>query len=96
MGHIVEIDGKNSALTHVPYPAGTRRNNNVFITSTRHRRRRVDVVKTLSFRHYCVMCPLGSGAFMYRRTVSSLAQIDFSPIRRQAIILTSADLPSEP
>ena len=37
-------------------PAGTRRNNNVFTTSTR---RRVDVVKTLSLRHYCVMCPLG-------------------------------------
>ena len=42
------------------YPAGTRRNNNVFTTSTRRRRRRVDVVKTLSLRHYCVMCPLGS------------------------------------
>ena len=41
------------------YPAGTRRNNNVFTTSTRRRRRRVDVVKTLSLRHYCVMCPLG-------------------------------------
>ena len=40
-------------------PAGTRRNNNVFTTSTRRRRRRVDVVKTLSLRHYCVMCPLG-------------------------------------
>ena len=37
-------------------PAGTRRNNNVFTTSTR---RRVDVVMTLSLRHYCVMCPLG-------------------------------------
>ena len=41
------------------FPAGTRRNNNVFTTSTRRRRRRVDVVKTLSLRHYCVMCPLG-------------------------------------
>ena len=39
--------------------AGTRRNNNVSTTSTRRRRRRVDVVKTLSLRHYCVMCPLG-------------------------------------
>ena len=39
-------------------PAGTRRNNNVFTTSTRRRRRRVDVVKTLSLRHYFVMCPL--------------------------------------
>ena len=45
-------------LTHTRFPAGTRRNNNVFTTSTR-RRRRVDVVKTLSLRHYCVMCPLG-------------------------------------
>ena len=36
-----------------------RRNNNVITTSTRRRRRRVDVVKTLSLRHYCVMCPLG-------------------------------------
>ena len=41
------------------YPAGTRRSNNVFTTSTRRRRRRVDVVKTLSLRHYCAMCPLG-------------------------------------
>ena len=44
----------------VIYPAGTRRNNNVFTTSTRRHRRRVDVVKTLSLRNYCVMCPLGS------------------------------------
>ena len=42
------------------YPAGTRRNNNVFITSKRRRRRRLDVLKTLSLRHYCVMCPLGT------------------------------------
>ena len=41
------------------FPAGTRRNNNVFTMSTRRRRRRVDVVKRLSLRHYCVMCPLG-------------------------------------
>ena len=40
-------------------PAGTRRNDNVFITSKRRRRRRFDVMKTLSLRHYCVMCPLG-------------------------------------
>ena len=33
------------------YPAGTRHNDNVFS---------VDVVKTLSLRHYCVLCPLGS------------------------------------
>ena len=39
-------------------PAGTQRNN-AFTTSTRRRRCRVDVVKTLSLRHYCVMCPLG-------------------------------------
>ena len=44
-------------------PVGTRRNNNVFATSTRRRRRRVDVVKTLSLRHYCIMCPLGIGNF---------------------------------
>ena len=42
-------------------PAGTRHNNNVFITSKRRRRRRFDVMKTLSLRHYCVMCPLGGG-----------------------------------
>ena len=41
-------------------PAGTWRNDNVFTTSTRRRRPRVDVVKTLSLRHYCVMCPLES------------------------------------
>ena len=40
-------------------PAGTRRNSNVFITSKRRRRRRFDVLKTLSLRHYYVMCPLG-------------------------------------
>ena len=45
-------------------PAGTRRNNNVFTTSTRRRRRRVDAVKTLSLRHYCVMCPLGGQRFL--------------------------------
>ena len=44
-------------------PAGTRRNDNVFITSKRHRRRRFDVMKTLSLRHYCVMCPLGCTIF---------------------------------
>ena len=41
------------------FPAGTRRNDNVFITSKRRRRRRFDVMKTLSLRHYCVMCPVG-------------------------------------
>ena len=41
-------------------PAGTRRDNNVFTTSTRRRRRRVEVVNTLSLRHYRIMCPLGS------------------------------------
>ena len=40
-------------------PAGTQRNNNVFITSKRRRRRRFDVMKTLSLRHYCVMFSLG-------------------------------------
>ena len=48
------------------HPAGTRRNNNVFTTSTRRRRRRVDVVKTLSLRHYCVMCPLGGLSYSER------------------------------
>ena len=47
------------------FSAGTRRNNNVFTTSTRRRRRRVDVVKTLSLRHYCVMCPLGYVLFWF-------------------------------
>ena len=42
------------------YPAGTRLNNKVFITSKRRCRRRFDVMKTtLSLRHYCVICPLG-------------------------------------
>ena len=40
-------------------PVGTGRNNNVFITSKRRRRRSFDEMKTLSLRHYCVMCPLG-------------------------------------
>ena len=46
------------------FPAGTQRNNNVFITSKRRRRRRFDVMKTLSLRHYCVMCPLGLAKFV--------------------------------
>ena len=55
---------------HQRPPAGTRRNDNVFTASTRRRRRRVDVVKTLSLRHYCVMCPLGGrvGVTWSRRT----------------------------
>ena len=51
------ITGSGSGLSTVSSwrnPAGTRRNN-VFTRSTR-----VDVVKTLSLRHYCVICPLGS------------------------------------
>ena len=51
-------------------PVGTRRNNNVFTTSTR---RRVDVVKTLSLRHYRVMCPLGHWWYTGGK---SIAQID--------------------
>ena len=39
--------------------AGTRRNDNVFITFKWRRRLRFDVMKTLSLHHYCVMCPLG-------------------------------------
>ena len=42
-------------------PAGTRRNNSVSITSKRRHWRRFDVMKALSLRHYCVMCPLDSG-----------------------------------
>ena len=42
------------------FPAGTRRNDSVFTTS---KRRRFDVMKTLSLRHYFVMSPLGSGDF---------------------------------
>ena len=38
-------------------PVGTLRDNNVFTTSKRRRRHRFDVMKTLSLRHYCVMCP---------------------------------------
>ena len=40
-------------------PAVTRRNDNVFITSKRRRRRRLDVMNALSLRHYCVMSPSG-------------------------------------
>ena len=50
---------KITAFKHTA-PAGTRRNNNVFTTSIPRRRRRVDVLKTLSLRHYCVMYPLGN------------------------------------
>ena len=61
LGHNL-IDGMWDA-TRCCYPAGTRRNNNVFTTSTRRRRRRVDVVKTLSLRHYCFMSSLGYNHF---------------------------------
>ena len=68
---VSRIPSASSLALQVPvpsvYPAGTRRNNNVFTTSIR---RRVDVVKTLSLCHYCVMCPLG-----YRtRTLSPLGR----------------------
>ena len=53
---VIIFDGEHQILFT---PAGTRRNNNVFITSKRCRRRRFDVMKTLSLRHYCVMCPFG-------------------------------------
>ena len=56
-------DGSYLHLQNENNQAGTRRNNNVFTKSTRRRRRRVDVVKTLSVRHYCVMCPLGTLKF---------------------------------
>ena len=51
----------------------TRRNNNVFITSKRRRRRCFDVMKTLSLRHYRVLCPLGSGV-VYNRAISQIPQ----------------------
>ena len=41
-------------------PADTRRNNNVFIASKRRRRRRFNVMKTLSFRHYCAIVSGGT------------------------------------
>ena len=48
-------------------PSGHTRNNNAFITSKRRRWRRLDAIKTLSLRHYCVMCPLGGRiAWCYR------------------------------
>ena len=56
---LMERTDDNAGLQPYQFPAGTRRINNVFTTSTRRRRRRVDVVKTLSLRHYCVTCPLG-------------------------------------
>ena len=49
----------SSSLHTIHIPAGTQRNDNVFITSKRRHRRRFDVMKTLSLRHYCAMCPLG-------------------------------------
>ena len=57
--------GENATLavsTIWNFPAGSRCNNNVFIMSKRRHRRRFDVMKTLSLRHYCVMCPLGCHA----------------------------------
>ena len=52
-------------------PTATLRNNNVFTTSARRRRRRVDAVKTLSLRHYCVMCPLGSDLEIWLMTMKN-------------------------
>ena len=53
--------------------------NNVFTTSTRRRRRRVDVMKTLSLRHYCGMCSLGG---LNR-------DLEHRPHSRQVVSLTS-------
>ena len=53
------VNGRSSQVRIEQIPAGTRHNNNVFTTSTQLRRHRVDVVNTLSLRHYCVMCPSG-------------------------------------
>ena len=46
-------------LQHGQRPAGTRRNDGVCAASERRRRRRFDVVGTLSSRHCCVVCPWG-------------------------------------
>ena len=62
-GHNVVITALHDNLV-CRFPAGTQRNNNVFITSKRRRRRRFDVMKTLSLRHYCVMCPLSCGLLL--------------------------------
>ena len=53
---------------HCPYvigshiPTGTRRNNDVIITS----KRRGDIVLTSLWRYYCVLCPLGSFTYGFQ------------------------------
>ena len=74
-------------------PAGTRRNNNVFTTSARRRRRRVDVVKTLSLRHYCVICPLGSWKSTWQLPVpvsgeNSIKMMTFAFLYQAALLKT--------
>ena len=64
-------NGRDSVSNH--HPVGTRHNNNV-ITSKRRHRRRFDVMKTLSLRHYCVMCPLGSLTIVYSIVYSDADQ----------------------
>ena len=57
MAQIVEIflHGLKQIHTGLTFPVGTRRNNNVIMTSKRRR----DVFLTSYWRHYCVVCPLG-------------------------------------
>ena len=60
-GDLTAIESPNAChMSEGSYYSNPRRNNNVFTTPTPLRRRRVDVVKTLYLRHYCVMCPLGT------------------------------------
>ena len=55
---VIHTTRRNRLPTPSNHPAGTWCNNNVFITYKRRRRRRFDAMKTLSLRHYCVICPL--------------------------------------
>ena len=59
------------------YPAGTRRKNNVIMTSKRRR----DVVLTSSWRYYCVVCPLGRRARAPKPVELSRPPLIFHPIK---------------
>ena len=63
--------------------AGTQRNNNVFITSKRRRWRRLNVMKTLSLRHYCVMRLGWNRSF----TFSSFKHIAESSIANESAVV---------
>ena len=69
-----------SCLVPGSSPAGTRRNNNVLITSKLRRRRRFDIMKTLSLRHFCVMCPLGPSPLQHSILFRFFA--DSNPLKR--------------